>query len=174
MNIWTFLGAPETAWISVAVNQTCTTEDFLLFGELIGKAIADLDRRVVLLASGGMTHRFFSFRELRQRESQKAPDNIYDLASYEADMQVLRRMQVGDHASVIHDMDDDRGDRRRQVPGAGRAVQRVRGVRRNGPGPRLVRAARRRMDGKRSGGVSRHRKPAGRGDPHGGSGSWRL
>src|SRR5213593_1021477 len=40
INIWTFLGDPATAWISVAVNQTCTTEDFLFFGELIGNAIA--------------------------------------------------------------------------------------------------------------------------------------
>src|ERR671936_1541006 len=104
VNIWTFLGSPETAWISVAVNQTCTTEDFLLFGELIGNAIADLDRRVVLLASGGMTHRFFAFRELRQRESQKAPDNIFDMASYEADMKVLELMLTGENASVIEGM----------------------------------------------------------------------
>jgi 3,4-dihydroxyphenylacetate 2,3-dioxygenase len=104
VNIWTFLGAPETAWISVAVNQTCTTEDFLLFGELIGKAIAAVDRRVVLLASGGMTHRFFPFRELRRRESQKAPDNIFDMAYYEADMRVIDLMRKGDHASVIEGM----------------------------------------------------------------------
>jgi 3,4-dihydroxyphenylacetate 2,3-dioxygenase len=108
VNIWTFLGTQGTAWISVAVNQTCTTEDFLLFGELIGKAIAELDRRVVLLASGGMTHRFFSFRELRQRESQKAPDNIFDMAYYEADMRVLDLMRKGDHASVIEGMPEYR------------------------------------------------------------------
>jgi 3,4-dihydroxyphenylacetate 2,3-dioxygenase len=108
INIWTFLGDPATAWLSVAVNQTCTTEDFLLFGELIGNAIAQLDRRVVLLASGGMTHRFFSFRELRRRESQKAPDNIYDMDYYEADMKVLDLMRKGDHASVIEGMPEYR------------------------------------------------------------------
>ena len=75
INVWTFLGDPGTAWISVAVNQTCTTEDFLLFGELIGNAIAGLDRRVVLLASGGMTHRFFRFRELRQHEASDPSRN---------------------------------------------------------------------------------------------------
>ena len=37
VNIWTFLGDPATRWISVALNQCCTTEDFLLFGELIGE-----------------------------------------------------------------------------------------------------------------------------------------
>lgn len=104
VNIWTFLGDPDTRWISVAINQTCDTGDFLLFGELIGRAIEQSDRRVVLLASGGMTHRFFNFKELRKREAQRAPDNIYDRAYYEADMRVLDHMKRGDHASVIDGM----------------------------------------------------------------------
>jgi 3,4-dihydroxyphenylacetate 2,3-dioxygenase len=104
INIWTFLGRSDTRWISVAINQTCDTDDFLLLGKLIGDAVAASDRRVVLLASGGMTHRFFNFKELRQRESQRAPDNIYDMAYYEADMKVLDMLQAGDHASVIRNM----------------------------------------------------------------------
>ncbi len=108
VNIWTFLGDAETRWISVALNQCATTEDFLLFGELIGNAIAASDRRVVLLASGGMTHRFFSFRDLRKRESQRAPDNIFDMESYEADQRVLRMMQNGDHAGIIDGMPEYR------------------------------------------------------------------
>lgn len=104
VNIWTYLGDPETRWISVAINQTCDTEDFLLFGELIGNAIAQSDRRVVLLASGGMTHRFFNFKELRKREAQKAPENIYSLEYYEADMEVLGMLERGDHAGVIDNM----------------------------------------------------------------------
>ena len=108
VNIWTFLGDPETRWVSVAVNQTCDTDDFLLFGELIGNAIAQSDRRVVLLASGGMTHRFFTFKELRKRESQKAPDNIYDRTYYEADMRVLEMMRKGEHAGVVDGMPEYR------------------------------------------------------------------
>jgi 3,4-dihydroxyphenylacetate 2,3-dioxygenase len=108
VNIWTFLGDPDTRWISVAINQTCNTDDFLLFGELIGNAVAESDRRVVLLASGGMTHRFFNFKDLRKRESQRAPDNIYDSAYYEADMKVLDMLQGGDHAGVIDGMPDYR------------------------------------------------------------------
>ena len=104
VNIWTFLGDPDTRWISVALNQTCDAEDFLLFGRLIGDAIAQSERRVVLLASGGMTHRFFNFKELRTRESQKAPDNIYDMEYYEADMRVLDMMKRGNHAGVIDGM----------------------------------------------------------------------
>jgi 3,4-dihydroxyphenylacetate 2,3-dioxygenase len=101
VNVWTFLGDAETAWLSVAINQCCTTEDFLLFGRLIGDAIRESDRRVVLLASGGMTHRFYPFRELRSHESSAAPENILHLESYEADQRVLKMMQEGDHAGII-------------------------------------------------------------------------
>jgi 3,4-dihydroxyphenylacetate 2,3-dioxygenase len=108
VNVWTFLGDPATAWISVAINQCCATEDFLLFGELIGQAIAASDRRVVLLASGGMTHRFFPFRELRQHESSAVPDNILHRESYEADQRVLQMMRDGDHAGIIEWMPEYR------------------------------------------------------------------
>jgi hypothetical protein len=55
-----------------------------------------------------MTHRFFTFRELRQRESQRAPDNIYDPKYYEADMGVLAKLERGDHAGVIGGMPEYR------------------------------------------------------------------
>ena len=103
INIWTFLGKGERC-VSVAINQCGQTEDFLLLGELLGKAIAEIDRRVVILASGGMTHRFFPFQELRQHESSAAPQNILNLESYEADQHVIRMLQAGDHQGVIDGM----------------------------------------------------------------------
>ena len=38
-------GRPDTRWISVALNQCCTTEDFLLLRRAIGNAIRQSDRR---------------------------------------------------------------------------------------------------------------------------------
>jgi 3,4-dihydroxyphenylacetate 2,3-dioxygenase len=108
VNVWTYLGDDHTRWISVAVNQCCTSEDFLLFGRLIGDAIRQSDRRVVLLASGGMTHRFFPFRELRAHESSEAPSNILHPDSYAADQRVLRQMEDGDHAGIINGMNEYR------------------------------------------------------------------
>jgi 3,4-dihydroxyphenylacetate 2,3-dioxygenase len=101
VNIWTFLGDPDTRWISVAVNQCGQTEDFLLLGELIGNAIAEVDRRVVVLASGGMTHRFFPFRELRNHESSDPTKNISTPEAYAADQHVIEMLAAGDHAGVI-------------------------------------------------------------------------
>jgi 3,4-dihydroxyphenylacetate 2,3-dioxygenase len=99
VNIWTFLNGGER-WVSVGINQCGQTEDFLLLGELLGRAIAETDRRVVLLASGGLTHRFFPFRQLRGRESSSL-DNIITPEARQADEHVLSLLEAGDHAGVI-------------------------------------------------------------------------
>ena len=99
VNIWTFLNGGER-WISMGINQCGQTEDFLLLGELLGRAIAQSDRRVVLLASGGLTHRFFPFRQLRGRESSSL-DNIITPEARQADEHVLSLLEAGDHAGVI-------------------------------------------------------------------------
>ena len=76
VNIWSYLKEGPEKWVSVGINQCGTTEDFLLLGELIGEAVLSLDRKVVLLASGGLSHRFLPFRELRGRESSDPMKNI--------------------------------------------------------------------------------------------------
>ena len=117
INIWSHLGKGER-WASVSINQCGQTEDFLLLGELLGEAVAATDRRVVVLASGGMTHRFFPFRELRNHESSKAPENILHLESYEADERVIRMLQDGrSHGRHRLDARVQEGRRRRGTSG---------------------------------------------------------
>lgn len=99
VNIWTYLNGGER-WVSLGINQCGQTEDFLLLGELLGRAVAELDRRVVLLASGGLTHRFLPFRELRSRESSSL-DNIITPEARAADERVLSMLEAGDHAGVL-------------------------------------------------------------------------
>ena len=99
VNFWSFLNGGER-WVSVGINQCGQTEDFLLLGELLGRAISESDRRVVLLASGGLTHRFFPFRQLRGRESSSL-DNIITPEARQADEHVLSLLEAGDHAGVI-------------------------------------------------------------------------
>ena len=59
INLLPFLQGDER-WMSAGVCQTAEPDDFLLFGQLLADAIAELDRRVVILASGGLSHRFWS------------------------------------------------------------------------------------------------------------------
>ena len=99
VNVWSYLNGGER-WVSVGINQTAETEDFLLLGELIANAVEGLDRRVVLLASGGMSHRFLPFRELRKRESS-ALSNLSSPQAGEYDQRVLAMLEAGDHGGVI-------------------------------------------------------------------------
>jgi len=66
VNLWHYLGRGlGKQWVSVSIAQTGDTEDFLRAGRAIGAAIAATGRTVLLLASGAMSHTFWSLRELR-------------------------------------------------------------------------------------------------------------
>jgi 3,4-dihydroxyphenylacetate 2,3-dioxygenase len=106
VNIWSYLRGGER-WISVAINQTGRTDDFLLLGELLGEAVRRVDRRVVVLASGGLSHRFLAFRELRGRESSDV-SNVISPEAAEADRHVVDLMAKGDHRGVIEFLPDYR------------------------------------------------------------------
>src|SRR5262249_4030184 len=100
VNLWSYLDGGER-WVSAGINQTAEPEDFLLLGELLGRAVARLDgRRVVGAASGGMPHRFLPFRELRLRQSADLT-NIHTPEAAAADQRVLALLEKGDHQGVI-------------------------------------------------------------------------
>lgn len=99
VNLLPFLQGDER-WVSVGVCQTATVEDFLLFGELLEAAVEALDRRVVLLASGGLSHRFWPLRELRHHEAAGL-EHIVTPEARAADEHVLALLQAGDHAGVL-------------------------------------------------------------------------
>src|SRR5688572_24734816 len=92
----------DEAWISVGVCQTATIADFLLFGELIARAVASLDRKIVLLASGGLSHKFWPLREIRKHETA-ALENITSPEAAANDQVLIARLEAGDHAAVLAD-----------------------------------------------------------------------
>ncbi len=100
LNLLPFLQGDER-WISAGICQTGDAQDFLLFGELLGEAIADLDRRVVILASGGLSHRFWPLREFRQHEAADPDLHIRTPEAAAADRNVLAMLAAGDHAGVL-------------------------------------------------------------------------
>ena len=103
VNLLGYLQGDE-AWVSVSICQTATTDDFLLLGELLAAAAAELDRRVVLLASGGLSHRFWPLRELRQHESANL-SNITNPEARAADEKLIEQLRSGDHAAVLAGVD---------------------------------------------------------------------
>ena len=105
INLWKFLGEglPDKKWISVSVCQTGDTEDFLRAGRAIGRAIEKSDRKVLLIASGALSHTFWGLRELRNHEAAD-PKHIFTPEAYAADMERLEWFKNGDHAQVLETM----------------------------------------------------------------------
>jgi len=105
LNLWHFLGRglPEKRWISVSTVQTGDAEDFLRVGRALGDAIAATDRKVVLIASGALSHTFWPLRELRDHEASD-PIHIRTPEAYAADLDRIAWFKEGDHARVLATM----------------------------------------------------------------------
>ena len=100
VNLLPFLQGDE-AWVSAGICQTAEPDDFLLFGELLAQAVADLDRRVVVLASGGLSHRFWPLRQFRDHEAADPARHIRTPEARVADEYVIDCLSRGDHAAVL-------------------------------------------------------------------------
>ena len=104
VNLWHYLGRGlGKRWISVSTAQTGDTEDFLRAGRALGAAVAASDRSVLLVASGAMSHTFWSLRELRAHEASD-PGHVRTAAARAADSERIGWLEAGDHARVIATM----------------------------------------------------------------------
>jgi 3,4-dihydroxyphenylacetate 2,3-dioxygenase len=102
INLLRYLQAGER-WVSVGICQTAEPADFLLFGEVLARAVARVPRRVVLLASGGMSHRFWPLRQIRDHEAAD-PSHVISADARSADSAVIGCLLRGDHRGVIDGM----------------------------------------------------------------------
>jgi 3,4-dihydroxyphenylacetate 2,3-dioxygenase len=105
VNLWSYLGRglPDKRWVSVSTAQTGETEDFLRVGRALRSALEVLDRRVLLIASGALSHTFWSLRELRAHEASD-PVHIRTTAARAADMERIEWLTAGEHARVLETM----------------------------------------------------------------------
>ncbi len=99
INLLPFLQRDEN-WVSASICQTATPEDFLLNGSLLADAIASIDRRVVILASAGLSHRFWPLREFRDHQAADTK-HVRTPEALEADQQVIDWLLAGQHDKAI-------------------------------------------------------------------------
>lgn len=104
-NLWEFLGrgAEDKRWVSIGVCQTADGEDSYRLGRALGEAIAESDRKVVLLASGALSHTFWPLRKLRDHEAA-GHEHIYSAEALAADLERIEWFSQGDHKRVIDTM----------------------------------------------------------------------
>ena len=106
INLWSYLGKGlDKQWISMSVCQTGDTEDFLRVGRAIGAAIAETDRKVIIIATGSLSHTFYPLRELRQHEASD-PSHIFSQRARDMDHERLGWFFEGRHDKVLDTMDD--------------------------------------------------------------------
>lgn len=104
VNVAHYLNQGEE-WLSMGVCQTAETDDNLNVGKGVGQAIAESDRRVVLLASGSMSHQFYPLKELAMHEASDS-SHIITPEARAADLERIAWFEQGDHARVLETMDD--------------------------------------------------------------------
>ena len=102
VNLSTFLQGEEQ-WVSVSHAYSGEPHNFLGVGAGIGQASRESDKRVVLIASGSMSHRFWPFDQIAQHEASD-PIHISSPEAREADLERLRWFAEGNHAAVIDTM----------------------------------------------------------------------
>jgi aromatic ring-opening dioxygenase catalytic subunit (LigB family) len=111
LNLWKFLGEGlGKRWVSVSTCQTGETEDFLRAGRALGDAIEQLDRKVILIASGALSHTFWKLRQLRDHEASD-PAHIRTPEAYAADLERIGWFTAGDHSRVLQTMPEFMGYR---------------------------------------------------------------
>ncbi len=104
LNLWKFLGEGlDKRWISIGVCQTGEVEDFLRLGRVVGDAVAETDRKVVLIASGALSHTFWKLRQLRDHESAGL-QHIRTPQARAADEDRIQWFKAGEHARVLDTM----------------------------------------------------------------------
>jgi 3,4-dihydroxyphenylacetate 2,3-dioxygenase len=100
LNLGSYLARPGRAWISISVCQTAKSEDFLQIGRAILSAIEKTDRRVMLIASGGLSHVFHPLSQIRNHMSGD-PKNIVTEEARTADKNRIQWLMEGQHSRVI-------------------------------------------------------------------------
>lgn len=99
LNLLHYLHRDEQVLIA-GTCQTAEPHNFLAFGEVLAAAVEETDGNYALIASGGMSHRFWPMDNIFQH-SAFDPINIVTDAAREMDLHILDLWAAGDHAAVI-------------------------------------------------------------------------
>jgi 3,4-dihydroxyphenylacetate 2,3-dioxygenase len=86
--------------LSISVCDTAEVEPNLALGEAIARAAQRIGRRALLIASGGMSHRFWPLATIRARASAD-PSDISSPKLREWDERIMEWWKNGDHKSVL-------------------------------------------------------------------------
>lgn len=93
--------------LPVSVCQTTSVKNDLAYGMAIGQAIWKSNRRVVIVASGGMSHKFWDYDHVLDRASA-SPDDISSTANRLYDERIMEWFKQGRRDAVLAAAEDYR------------------------------------------------------------------
>ncbi|MFJ1561948.1 3,4-dihydroxyphenylacetate 2,3-dioxygenase [Streptomyces mirabilis] len=106
INLWKYLGEglPDKRWVTIGVCQTGDMEDHFRLGRALADGIAATEgRKVLLIASGALSHTFWPLRELRDHEASD-PSHIFTPEAREADYERIALFKRGRHDQILQSM----------------------------------------------------------------------
>ena len=87
--------------MTVGNCQNCNSASFLRSGEVVGEAIRRSDYRVVLLASGALSHKFNDIDWQQKNPRIYHPDNVSDPRLVERDREAIALLEQGRHDLIL-------------------------------------------------------------------------
>ncbi|MCR9073447.1 MAG: extradiol ring-cleavage dioxygenase [Alphaproteobacteria bacterium] len=97
----------DTPVVSASSCQNCRPEHFVQSGEVWGEAIRRSDLKVVLLASGALSHRFVDIDWKPKHPRIFHESNLSSPENLASDKKAIALMQDGRHDKILDDWDSD-------------------------------------------------------------------
>ena len=106
INVVNLLGVRQRV-VTFSNCQNCGSEHFLRMGEVVGEAIRRSPYRVVLLASGALSHRFTDIEFVQKHERIFHPDNLSSAENRESDLRAIELFKNGRHDLILERFPDE-------------------------------------------------------------------
>lgn len=87
--------------LSVSNCQNCKSEEFIRSGEVLGEAIRRSDARVVLLASGALSHKFSDINWVQKNPRIFDPENVSTPENAASDREAIALLEQGRHDVIV-------------------------------------------------------------------------
>ncbi|WP_338681617.1 catechol 1,2-dioxygenase [Streptomyces acidiscabies] len=112
VNLWHYLGRglADKRWVSIGVCQTGEAEDHLRVGRALATAVERTNRKVLVIASGALSHAFWPLRQT-PLHTAAAIEHIRTPQAARADLERIAWFQEGNHGKVLATMDEFRAFR---------------------------------------------------------------
>jgi 3,4-dihydroxyphenylacetate 2,3-dioxygenase len=106
INVANLLGAREKI-VTASNCQNCKWEHFLAMGRVVGEAIRRSDYRVVLLASGALSHKFSDIEGEQRHERIFDSANVSSEENRKSDLEAIELFAQGRHDEILARFPDE-------------------------------------------------------------------